>query len=168
MCIFCLSRADSFTEEGLNVHYWRSCPMLMRCTHCKQVVEIASLSQHLLGKQSDICPRKTDLKLWQTLHQKFSYLLSHHHNEHNKCLGLKTCSFKAQGVLGLSIFVTVFPYPAVPEVGTGKPASVGGFYPFVPGGLTISFDTILYLLLCRSTEISPNFCSSHFTNFLTD
>ncbi|XP_021918251.1 centrosomal protein of 104 kDa isoform X2 [Zootermopsis nevadensis] len=48
MCIFCLSRADSFTEEGLNIHYWRSCPMLMRCTHCKQVVEIASLSQHLL------------------------------------------------------------------------------------------------------------------------
>lgn len=51
MCIFCLSRFDSFTEEGLNIHYWRSCPMLMRCAHCKQVVEIATLSQHLLGKQ---------------------------------------------------------------------------------------------------------------------
>jgi hypothetical protein len=49
----------------------------------------------------------------------------HHHNEHNQGLGLKTCSFKAQGVFGLSIFVLVFPYPAVPEVGTGKPASVG-------------------------------------------
>jgi hypothetical protein len=27
----------------------------------------------------------------------------HHHNERNQGLGLKTCSFKAQGVLGLSI-----------------------------------------------------------------
>jgi hypothetical protein len=61
----------------------------------------------------------------------------HHHHQHNQGLGPKTCSFKAQGVLGLSIFVSVFPYPAVPEVGTGKPASVGGFYPFVPDGLTI-------------------------------
>jgi hypothetical protein len=55
----------------------------------------------------------------------------HHRNEHNTGLGLKTCSFKAQGVLGLSIFVSVFPYPAVPKVGTGKPASVGGFLELV-------------------------------------
>jgi len=54
MCIFCLSRYDSFSEEGLNIHYWRSCPMLMRCMNCKEVVEIASLSQHLLGEQTDI------------------------------------------------------------------------------------------------------------------
>jgi hypothetical protein len=56
-----------------------------------------------------------------------------------------TFSFKAQGVLGLSVFVLVFPYPAVPEVGTGKTASVGGFYPSVPFGLIISFDTIIYI-----------------------
>jgi hypothetical protein len=67
----------------------------------------------------------------------------HYHNEHNQGLCLKV-----QGVLGLSIFVLVFPYPAVHEVGTGKPASVGGYYPFVPGGLTIYFDKILCLLLC--------------------
>jgi hypothetical protein len=73
--------------------------------------------------------------------------LNYHHNEHNQGLGLKTCSFKAQGILGFSIFVLVFPYPAVPEVGTGKPASAGGLYAFVSGRLTISFDTILYLLL---------------------
>jgi hypothetical protein len=68
------------------------------------------------------------------------------HNEHNQGLDLNTCSFKAQGVLGLSIFVSVFPYPAVPKVGTGKPALVGGFC-FIPGSLTISFDIILRLLL---------------------
>jgi hypothetical protein len=33
------------------------------------------------------------------------YPSSHHHNEHNQGLGLKTCSFKAQGALGVSIFV---------------------------------------------------------------
>jgi hypothetical protein len=72
---------------------------------------------------------------------------------HDQSLGLKICSFKAEGVPGLSIFVLVFRHPAVPEAGTGKPASVGGFYPFVPGDLTISFGTILYLLLCCSLLI---------------
>jgi hypothetical protein len=66
----------------------------------------------------------------------------HHHSEHGQGLGLKTCSFEAQGVPGPSILLSVFSYPAIPEVGTGRPASVGGFYPFVPGGLPISFDTV--------------------------
>jgi hypothetical protein len=68
--------------------------------------------------------------------------LCYHHHHNDQGLGLKTCSFKAQGGLGL-------PIPAVPEV--GKPASVGGFCPFVPGDLTISFDTLLcyvMLMLC--------------------
>jgi hypothetical protein len=66
----------------------------------------------------------------------------HHHSEHGQGLGLKTRSFEAQGVPGPSILLSVFPYPAIPEVGTGRPASVGGFYPFVPCGLPISFDTV--------------------------
>jgi hypothetical protein len=68
----------------------------------------------------------------------------HHHSEHGQGLGLKTCSFEAQCVPGPSILLSVFPYPAIPEVGIGgigRPASVGGFYPFVPDGLPISFDT---------------------------
>jgi hypothetical protein len=54
----------------------------------------------------------------------------HHHRrqqQHNQGLGLKTCSFKAQCVPGLSIFVSVFPHPIEPEVGTGKPASIHSF-----------------------------------------
>jgi hypothetical protein len=35
-------------------------------------------------------------------------LLLHHH--HNQDLGLKTCSFKAQGVLALSEVVGLLPY----------------------------------------------------------
>ncbi|KAM6109035.1 centrosomal protein of 104 kDa [Pterocles gutturalis] len=48
LCIFCGERDESFTEESLDVHYWKHCPMLSRCEHCKQVVEIASLTEHLL------------------------------------------------------------------------------------------------------------------------
>ncbi|CAK6440532.1 unnamed protein product [Pipistrellus nathusii] len=48
LCIFCGERSSSFTEEGLDLHYWKHCLMLTRCGHCRQVVEIASLTEHLL------------------------------------------------------------------------------------------------------------------------
>ncbi|XP_048873244.1 centrosomal protein of 104 kDa isoform X2 [Brienomyrus brachyistius] len=50
LCIFCGERSDSFTEEGLDLHYWKHCPMLCRCHHCRQVVEIAGLTEHLLAE----------------------------------------------------------------------------------------------------------------------
>ncbi|XP_075461038.1 centrosomal protein of 104 kDa [Ascaphus truei] len=50
LCIFCGERDESFTEEGLDLHYWKHCPMLKRCEHCKQVVEIASLTDHLVSE----------------------------------------------------------------------------------------------------------------------
>lgn len=50
-CIFCNEQDDSFTEEGLDLHYWKSCPMLKRCVNCKQVSIISlntqTLSSHL-------------------------------------------------------------------------------------------------------------------------
>ncbi|KAK2851131.1 hypothetical protein Q5P01_007407 [Channa striata] len=49
-CIFCEKKDESFTEDGLDIHYWIQCPMLRRCDECKQVVEIASLTEHLLGE----------------------------------------------------------------------------------------------------------------------
>lgn len=48
ICIFCGEKNPSFTEEGLDLHYWKNCPMLKRCANCKQVVEIASYTDHLL------------------------------------------------------------------------------------------------------------------------
>ncbi|XP_021099293.1 centrosomal protein of 104 kDa isoform X2 [Heterocephalus glaber] len=48
LCIFCGERSEAFTEEGLDLHYWKHCLMLTRCSHCRQVVEIASLTEHLL------------------------------------------------------------------------------------------------------------------------
>ncbi|XP_030819880.1 centrosomal protein of 104 kDa isoform X2 [Camarhynchus parvulus] len=43
-----LDKNESFTEEGLDLHYWKHCPMLTRCEHCKQMLEICSLTEHLL------------------------------------------------------------------------------------------------------------------------
>ncbi|XP_045856713.1 centrosomal protein of 104 kDa isoform X2 [Meles meles] len=54
LCIFCGERSEAFTEEGLDLHYWKHCLMLTRCAHCKQVVEISSLTEHLLTE----CDRK--------------------------------------------------------------------------------------------------------------
>ncbi|XP_078414369.1 centrosomal protein of 104 kDa isoform X5 [Cetorhinus maximus] len=48
LCIFCGERDETFTDEGLDIHYWKHCPMLRRCEHCKQVVEIATLTEHRL------------------------------------------------------------------------------------------------------------------------
>ncbi|KAJ8016674.1 hypothetical protein DPEC_G00009700 [Dallia pectoralis] len=50
LCIFCDDKDESFTEDGLDLHYWKHCPMLLRCDQCRQVVEIASLTEHLLGE----------------------------------------------------------------------------------------------------------------------
>ena len=39
-CIFCGEKNEAFTEEGLDLHYWKSCPMLKRCSFCKQVASM--------------------------------------------------------------------------------------------------------------------------------
>ncbi|KAM4609915.1 centrosomal protein of 104 kDa [Polymixia lowei] len=62
LCIFCGKKDESFTEDGLDLHYWKHCPMLRRCEECRQVVEIASLTEHLLGEcesraRFSQCPR---------------------------------------------------------------------------------------------------------------
>jgi hypothetical protein len=46
--------------------------------------------------------------------------MHHHHHHHESYQGLRinASSFKAQGVLYLSTFVYIFPYNAVPDVGT--------------------------------------------------
>ncbi|XP_076451911.1 centrosomal protein of 104 kDa-like isoform X2 [Babylonia areolata] len=65
ICIFCGERNETFTEEGLDMHYWKSCPMLKRCANCKQVVEIATYTDHVLTEcdakaNFGKCPRCTE------------------------------------------------------------------------------------------------------------
>ncbi|XP_058498819.1 centrosomal protein of 104 kDa isoform X1 [Solea solea] len=62
LCIFCGKKDESFTEDGLDLHYWKHCPMLRHCGECRQIVEIASLTEHLLGdcessSKFSACPR---------------------------------------------------------------------------------------------------------------
>ncbi|KAL5109500.1 hypothetical protein TcWFU_009757 [Taenia crassiceps] len=56
-CIFCGEQNDDFTEEALDMHYWKTCPMLRRCPNCKQVVEVSGLTEHLLNE----CPKSGKL-----------------------------------------------------------------------------------------------------------
>lgn len=46
-CQFCGLQDPAFTNEAMDLHYWRECPMLTLCQHCQQVVEISSLRSHL-------------------------------------------------------------------------------------------------------------------------
>ncbi|XP_077469746.1 centrosomal protein of 104 kDa isoform X2 [Stigmatopora argus] len=50
LCIFCGKTDDSFLHDGLDIHYWKHCPMLRLCDECRQVVEIASFTEHLLNE----------------------------------------------------------------------------------------------------------------------
>eukprot|EP00794_Sanderia_malayensis_P015317 gene15317-16894_t len=58
MCMFCGEHNEQFTDENIEVHYWKSCPMLKRCENCTQVVEICNLNDHLLSE----CDKKGDYK----------------------------------------------------------------------------------------------------------
>uniref|UniRef100_A0A8D8T2D6 Centrosomal protein of 104 kDa n=1 Tax=Cacopsylla melanoneura TaxID=428564 RepID=A0A8D8T2D6_9HEMI len=64
-CIFCQIKSDQFTEEGLNIHYWKYCLMLMRCAHCQEVVEVMSLREHLLVE----CDAKKMFKKCEICHE---------------------------------------------------------------------------------------------------
>eukprot|EP01083_Nonionella_stella_P161666 529814_1 len=62
MCNFCGLRDASFmeNEENLDLHYWQSCPMLTSCKLCEQVIEIATLHEHILtecesGIKHELC-----------------------------------------------------------------------------------------------------------------
>jgi len=57
-CQFCAQQDPSFSNEGLDIHYWKDCPMLIQCEYCQQVIEIATLRDHYLteceGKTEDV------------------------------------------------------------------------------------------------------------------
>ncbi|KAJ3126066.1 hypothetical protein HK101_005812, partial [Irineochytrium annulatum] len=54
--------SNSFTEENLDLHYWRDCPVLCNCPLCNLIVEITTLTPHMLGECDNrgkvkACPR---------------------------------------------------------------------------------------------------------------
>lgn len=50
-CPFCLM---SITEGALDIHYWRTCPLLCRCVACRAPLEVRVLNQHLIGMKNTI------------------------------------------------------------------------------------------------------------------
>jgi len=68
-CTFC-KEESTFSEEELNIHYWKYCPLLMRCEHCSEVIEIAGLRHHLIKdcdlknkyKTCDLCLEVIEIK----------------------------------------------------------------------------------------------------------
>ncbi|KAG0273589.1 hypothetical protein BGZ95_010611 [Linnemannia exigua] len=58
MCVFCDERSEAFTDEGLVKHYWGDCVMLANCPFCKIIIEVPTLSEHMLKE----CPRKKFVK----------------------------------------------------------------------------------------------------------
>lgn len=48
-CPFC-DWTYSGGSEQLDKHYWKACPVLTRCPQCGQVLEVAALNTHLIGK----------------------------------------------------------------------------------------------------------------------
>lgn len=46
-CQFCGRYDPNFTEDALDMHYWKTCPVLTSCRMCGQVVEIMCLHEHM-------------------------------------------------------------------------------------------------------------------------
>ncbi|KAI9353671.1 hypothetical protein BDR26DRAFT_848997 [Obelidium mucronatum] len=57
-CIFCNEKSPDFTDENLDIHYWRDCPMLCSCPLCHLIVEIPVLTAHM----HDECDNKKLVK----------------------------------------------------------------------------------------------------------
>ncbi|XP_015519363.2 centrosomal protein of 104 kDa [Neodiprion lecontei] len=81
MCIFCLSKGQVYSEEGLNIHYWRSCPMLTRCEACKQVVEVSYVNLHLLNE----CDMRNNYSKCDTCKQAVHIEDLKRHSKSDKC-----------------------------------------------------------------------------------
>jgi centrosomal protein CEP104 len=47
-CMFCGASDSTWTEDALDLHYWKDCSLLAPCSACSQVVEVAGLPEHLL------------------------------------------------------------------------------------------------------------------------
>jgi centrosomal protein CEP104 len=62
VCMFCGKKDKSWNEDGLDLHYWKECPLLSPCHACAQIVEIAGLPEHLL----DECEHKDEFEACET------------------------------------------------------------------------------------------------------
>ncbi|KAI8073361.1 hypothetical protein BC940DRAFT_291149 [Gongronella butleri] len=72
MCIFCDEYNESFNENTLITHYYKTCPALTTCSMCQTIVEVSTLQAHMLGdcekkhllKQCTRCKQATPVEQW--------------------------------------------------------------------------------------------------------
>jgi centrosomal protein CEP104 len=75
-CMFCGKSEEGWTEDMLDLHYWKDCPLLAPCPACAQIVEIAGLPEHLLEEcehkqnfescdTTGLAIRREDFASWQ-------------------------------------------------------------------------------------------------------
>jgi hypothetical protein len=62
ICMFCGKSDATWNEDGLDLHYWKECPLLSPCSACAQIVEIAGLPEHLL----DECEQRNEYEPCET------------------------------------------------------------------------------------------------------
>jgi len=84
-CQFCCRKDPSFTEDALDMHYWRECPMLSSCPQCEQVIEVSMMNDHLLNECENKDNHKACPRCSEAVHD-------HHYAQHVKrgnCLPAK-------------------------------------------------------------------------------
>ncbi|KAG0027971.1 hypothetical protein BGZ81_005133 [Podila clonocystis] len=64
-CVFCDEKSSAFTDEGLVAHYWSDCAMLANCPNCKIIIEVPTLSDHMLKE----CSKRKFVKECETCHE---------------------------------------------------------------------------------------------------
>jgi hypothetical protein len=68
-CIFCAEHDEKFDGQGLDLHYWKHCPMLKRCERCKMVVEISGYRNGIFIKNKYFPTKIKNEILFNTLLQ---------------------------------------------------------------------------------------------------
>eukprot|EP00118_Oscarella_pearsei_P011324 m.75306 g.75306 ORF g.75306 m.75306 type:complete len:982 (+) comp35937_c0_seq4:2015-4960(+) len=86
-CVFCGEKNDAFDEAGLERHFLADCPMLQRCLHCNQVVEVAVLRDHWVSE----CEENENFKPCETCNR--AILLP----EYEQHVSDKNCEAPANG-----------------------------------------------------------------------
>lgn len=70
-CNFCRKFDERFAgEDFIALHYFHSCPVLMLCLECRQVVEISYLTTHMLSECENSKYYKKCPRCKEAVHQK--------------------------------------------------------------------------------------------------
>jgi centrosomal protein CEP104 len=77
-CQFCGRHEPTWNEEQMDMHFWQDCPLLTVCQSCGQVVELAAMTDHVLGE----CELKDDFAQCRKCHAAVlvTQLASHQKN----------------------------------------------------------------------------------------